>query len=454
MLFPVQDVMEQYSLWKLMIHNNVKIHKELPLWNPWYFSGHPFVSNLLSSMFYPINIVYIIFNPDFAFNYVFMFDIFLAGLFTYFFCRQIGLEEDSSVLSSITFMFSGYFIDHIFAGHLANIDAIIWMPASFWMTEVLIKEKKIRYIIFLSFFLTMQVLAGHIQHAFYSNIALFIYFIYRNLQIYKSNKNLEEIKNNFLNFFSSIIIFILLSSIQLLPSFEFLFYSVRSRGLPFDEASLFSFPPYQIIGLVLPEFFGSPIDQSYWGGRNFFELTAYVSVTGFLLAIFSIIFNKNKYTKIFLFLSVFSILFAFGRYSPLYHFLYKYVPGFNLFRIPSTTLFIYIFSISILSGFGFSFLFYKKNKESKLYLKRVKKILILVFLLSVTSIIILSFFKEKMFELGEKIIIKKYEIHSKNNVLKEKEYYFSKISLSYKHIIESLIVFSFFLFLFLSSLDL
>ncbi len=397
-------------------------------------------------MFYPVNFVYLFFNPDLAFNFVFLLDIFLVGVFTFFFSKQLGMKNESAFFSALTFMFSAYFADHIFAGHLANIDAIIWIPVTFLFTEILIKKRRPIYIFPLSIVLSLQFLAGHIQHSFYSNIALGIFFLVRNIQIFLKEKKLK-INIKLVSLFAlSILIFLLLSSIQLFPSFEFFFSSTRSGGLPFESASLFSLSPYQLVGFVVPEFFGTPLDQSYWGGRNFFELTAYIGIISILLAIIGFLFVKNDYMLVFTIIIIFSLLYAFGKYTPFYRFFFNYIPGFNVFRIPATTLFIYVFSMSILSGFGFSFLFSKLSRKKKKKLLNLVKFLTIILILLIIILIILYFQKQRILDLGKKILLRKYEVHSNGNVLKSVDRYLEKIPLVYKHIIESLLLLTTLLF--------
>jgi hypothetical protein len=232
-----------------------------------------------------------------------------------------------------------------------------------------------------------------------------------------------------------------------LPSFEFFFSSTRSGGLPLESGSFCSLPPYQIVGFIAPEIFGTPLDQSYWGGRNFFELTAYVGIISTLLALMTLIFQRNEYITAFSIVIIFSLFYAFGRFTPFYRFLYNYIPGFNLFRVPSTTLFIYVFSISVLSGFGFSFLFSKMSREKKQKLIKFNKFLILVLLILIIVTSILYFQKERILKIGEIFVRKKYETYSDNAELKSIDRYLEKVNLAYSHIIQSVVTLILLLFL-------
>jgi hypothetical protein len=47
---------------------------------------------------------------------------------------------------------------------------------------------------------------------------------------------------------------------------------------------------------------------------------------------------------------------ALGGYNPIYSLLVKFVPGFNLFRVPARWLVLYAFGAAMLAGIGFDWL--------------------------------------------------------------------------------------------------
>ena len=70
-LFPLkylfgQDFILQFYPWKKFIYDNVWSHGSLPLWNPYLFSGSPFIANIQASMFYPLGFLYYLVSPEVA----------------------------------------------------------------------------------------------------------------------------------------------------------------------------------------------------------------------------------------------------------------------------------------------------------------------------------------------------------------------------------------------------
>lgn len=272
MFFPSQDIVSIFAQEKELFQNTVNIHKTFPFWNPYIFSGSPFLGNPTSSMFYPPNALFLIFPIDNAFGYMFMIDLFLIGFFTYLFARSINLSKFSSFISGLILMLSGPMLTLIFPGHLVNFDTFIWFPLILLLYELAIKKQKIIYAIIAAFPIALTLLAGASQIAAFSLLSAFIYFILRVISnLPKSNKYLY-LERMFAFFFLPIIIGLSLAAVQILPASEFYKLSARSNGLSYDFSSDFSLHPKQLISFLFPYFFGNPADGTYWGKGNFWSL--------------------------------------------------------------------------------------------------------------------------------------------------------------------------------------
>lgn len=381
-LYPAADNLHSSFQEKILFSESVRTYKSLPLWNPYIFSGSPFLGNPTSGMFYPLNMIFLILPNHLAFTYMFIIDTFLIGLFTYFYTRAINIDKFGSVISSITIMFSGPIITSIYPGHIQNINTFIWFPLALYFLELLISKRKNIYIIFLSITISLMFLSGFVQLAVFEIISLFIYFLIRALGVHNAKQYL--ILSCQLIF--SLFVGILISAVQLLPSFEFSQLSERYAGLSYNFASDFSFHPKQVLSFVLPYFFGSPINGTYWGKGNFWELNGYIGILPLFFAIMTILFKRKKYAIIFLIMALFSLLYSFGRYSYIFPFFYDHIPKFDNFRVPSRFRYIYVFSLSVLSGIGVNFVLdqSKKIKQAlyfKFYLLLLTLIISFVFIL-------------------------------------------------------------------------
>jgi len=150
-----------------------------------------------------------------------------------------------------------------------------------------------------------------------------------------------------------------LSAVQLLPTYEFLQLSTRSGGVPYEFAVMDSLPPINLITFFSPELFGNPAKGTFWAGDatwQFWEFCAYIGIVPLLMIIVSMrTILADRVGRFFLLLSLLALVLAFGKFNPIYPLIYR-LPGFDSFRIPAQILFLYVFSLSILSGKALDYL--------------------------------------------------------------------------------------------------
>lgn len=378
------DTTYQYYPWRFFAEGMLK-DGQLPLWIPYTFSGEPFIANIQTAVFYPLNIIlFSVFPAYLGFGYGYLVHIFLAGLFMYLLARYIKLDGSSSFLSSIIFMFSAFFVAHTSGGHYTIIAAACWIPLIFLLFVIALNKKSSFYGLITGVFIGVQFLAGHMQISLYTLFALGLYLLFRFLFIIRENRDYKRVSKLFSISAFALVVGILLSAIQLVPSLELSKYATRAGGVSYDFATSYSLPPLNFITFVLPNFFGNPAINTYWGPRNYGELSAYIGILPLIFVFIAIYFKRDdKYVLFFTVLTFLSLLFALGRYTPVYWFLWKFVPGFDLFRCPCRFIFLFTFSASILSGFGFSFL------KGNLTLSAREKIWKIIKILAVLTLLLL-----------------------------------------------------------------
>ena len=395
MVYPASDIIGVYGLEKSFLINNTKTYHDIPLWYKYIFSGSPFLANPSVAMFYPLNIFYFFLPVNIAFGYIFMLDISLLGIFIYLFARVIKLDRFSSLFVAITIMFSGSIILLFYPGHLIVLDPFIWFSLILLFYELCIKSKKLIYAIFAGIIQYNILVAGHTQIAVFTILTSCLYFLLRIIFESLQERNLRLLLRKLLLLGISLVIGFSLASIQLLPIFEFSKFSARSNGISYSFASDFSLPPKQLISFILPHFFGSPLNNTYWGKGNFWSLSGYVGVLPLVLTAVALIFIRNKYIAIFTFFTLFALIYSFGKYAPLFPLIFHHIPPFNSFRVPARFLLIYSFSIAILAGFGINFLIelIKKQKEvrNKINLTRISVALATISIISIVLTLFIYF---------------------------------------------------------------
>lgn len=434
--FPQSDI-GIYSAWKDFLVGSFKTFGSIPLWNPYVFGGTPFIGNSQVGFFYPITLLYFIFPVKFVFGYIFVLDLILSAAFTYAYARLIKLTKLSSLIASCIFIFNGCILSQVFLGHIIILDSFVWFPILLYIYEKIVQDKKLYYSFFLGIVFGIMLLAGNAQIPLYAFIASTFYYYVRFL--WENKKNIKsKIKYLFIPFIS-FAIGLSLSAIQLLPTLEFSKLSIRSTGISYQFASDFSLHPKQLLIFLFPSLFGSDINNSYWGIGSFWGTIIYTGIIPFYLFLVGFIKKRNTYFYIFLGLLIFSIIYSLGKYSPLFKIFFDYVPFFNNFRVPTRMLFVYAFSFSIVSGLGFQFLEEKVSEKKDLFFNYFSKFLFLLFAASSILLIILYINKDNI-SLFEKFILKNSYAQGINH-----------IDLYYL-IINDILIFCFFTFLFLTSL--
>jgi asparagine N-glycosylation enzyme membrane subunit Stt3 len=190
------------------------------------------------------------------------------GIFTYLFCREIKLNKFSALATAIISTFGSTFAIIIFPGHIDMSDSIIWFPALLLSFELSIQKRKLSYGITSGIILALMLLTGFIQTVTYGLTAALIYFLLRLISEYR--KNIWILIKLCMIPILTLSVGFLLSAIQLLPNMEFSKLSIRHLGLSYQFASDFSLRPYQLISVLFPHFFGSPLDNTWWAHGNLY----------------------------------------------------------------------------------------------------------------------------------------------------------------------------------------
>ncbi|MBZ0192568.1 MAG: YfhO family protein [Candidatus Kuenenia stuttgartiensis] len=360
----------------------------LPLWNPYIYSGSPFVGGIQSALFYPLNLIFLLFPINVAINYSIILHVFLSGVFTYLYMKYLrfsgaerqgasplksreagGLSRTSCIISAIIFMFCAPQIFHVYPGHLPNLCTMIWLPLILLFSELFIRTRNLLYALAGGVAVACNILAGHPQYFFYTAIAVSLYFIVRILQEFAGHKNGRWAGYSFAGIFVIYTTGALLSSIQLLPAFEMVKHSTR-QTLTYEWVGQFSFLPENFITLFIPDFFGDLFNAPYWGRCYLWEMSLYLGIPSLMLCSIAAFNFKSKYTRIFLIIALITTILALGKFIPIFKVLYAVVPGFNMFRGNSKFIFIVAFSLSVLAGFGMEYLqnVFSMKKQTKFLL--------------------------------------------------------------------------------------
>lgn len=340
--------------WKRSIYEYVWSHGALPFWNPYVFSGTPFIANIQASMFYPLGFLFYLIPTKYAYGYTIIFHCMLGAIFMYVLVRSLSINKAGSFLAAVIFTYNGFFAAHMYAGHLTFVQNYVWIPLIFYFLYKFLNASDFRYAVLSGLFLGIQILGGFPQIAFYTILALILLGAYHIGTRLKHGE-----RSNIFRLSGGMVIIVsmafALAAVQLLPTGEFARLSTRSGGVTYEFATSDSLDPVNFMTFVIPNLFGNPANNSYWKSTEFWqfwELCAYAGIGPLLLLGFVKRQDQTRHVRFFfILLLLLSLFLSLGRYNPFYRLIY-HLPGFSHFRIPAQIIYLYVFSLSILAGMG------------------------------------------------------------------------------------------------------
>jgi len=274
----------------------------------------------------------------------------------------------AALFGAIAFEFSDLFIVHF--GNLNLIAVAAWLPLVFVLFQRSLSRQRVNLAMLSGAVLALATLAGHIQITLFILLALGWYAL-SELKPHRlslrpnptpalpfegegvsSPPDVGGIKGGLTPFgylFITLMVMVGLSAMLLLPAYEMSRYTPRAE-LPYNEAARYSLPPIQLIGLLIPNYFGRD-PALHWGPWDRVE-TGYIGILTLMLALMGLALSPQRLKYYFATLGCVALLLSLGGYSLVHGWLYALMPGFNQLRAPARFIFLLDFSLAALAAFG------------------------------------------------------------------------------------------------------
>ena len=348
-----------YLAMKQFLYNEIHNHGSIPFWNPYIFGGMPFWAHFESTIFYPLGLLFWLISPPKAYGYTMFIHLTLAGIFMYMLGRSLDINRVGSFISGMVFTCNGFIMSILHGGQMCPVQSYVWLPLIIlFLHRAASKSMTFLYSSLAGMFWGIQILAGAPQDAFYTFFASFLFLLFHiKLRPATGRHNLNIIGIMSVFF----LIGAALSSAQIIPAFEFIEHSVRASIDSYRDVTSASYPPKEIITVLLPHFFGDFSKNNYWVADVPWSIspqTVYIGVLPILL-LFCIKWKEGEDKKYILFLgslAFISLILALGHHTPVYRFFYV-IPGFDRFRAPSKIIVLWVFASGLLAGKGMNDLF-------------------------------------------------------------------------------------------------
>ena len=319
-----------------------------PLWNPHIYSGVPFAAEVQSGIFYPPHLLRFLLGGEIAYRdmeWLAMGHIWWAGVTLYALARGLRFNRYAAVLAGVAFMFSDLFIIHF--GNLNLIAVAAWLPLVLLGAHRYLQGGSLRWALAAGLALGVGSLAGHIQMTLFSLMALGLWAGFWLLTDLGSWRRMW--RRSLLAVAIPAVVGVGVMAPMLLPGLEIARYTERGAW-SYAQTVGYSLSPAQLIGLIIPGFFGrSP--ALHWGLWPRVEI-GYIGVFTLILALTGLLLRRDRLTWLLAGLAATALAFSLGIYSVVHGWAVWLLPGLDQLRAPARFIFLFDLAIALLAGRG------------------------------------------------------------------------------------------------------
>jgi hypothetical protein len=330
------DIINLNLPWRYFVSECIN-NQVLPLWNPYITNGFPQSGDPMT--WYPISwIVSLLFGNNLAtIQYEYVLHLFVGGVGAYYFGKVMNLNRYSCLFMGISFMFSGLFISN--AQHLGWIVSAAWFPLSAGsLIAFCRKQSLLNGLIFVlaNYFGLSGGYPGFFIISNYIHLAIVMYAIIQ--KYYRKDPRIAR----FIFGIGGIgIVFLLLSSVVVISSFELSKYLSRVDKFSVEYVNRFPLPYQGLLTFLFP--FASTGDKQFFGS-DFSLVNCYIGILTLVFLLYRLI-DKERKPWILFAVGMFFLSTAISEIFPFRGWLY-HLPFLNVFRFPTIFRFYgYIFFI-------------------------------------------------------------------------------------------------------------
>jgi hypothetical protein len=266
---------------------------ELPLWNPYAFSGLPLLGDGQTGLLYPPNWLFLILPSVVALNYAVLLQFCIAGLGMYLLMRSLDLGRLPAFVAAVAYMFGGCMTARVV--HLSIMSGVALLPLLFACAERMLRTNARRWFVAAAAVVTLQCLTGHPQAPVYSALALGLYMLVRMVERRFDAGGWRRAVLPLLQLAGIYALGFALAAIQLVPWFELVGGSPRAAAADFDFVFLQSTHGGDWLLFVFPYLYGA-LDPGVYAAHAMdsatairtWEHSAYVGIVPLALALLAL----------------------------------------------------------------------------------------------------------------------------------------------------------------------
>ncbi len=377
---------------------------EEPLWTNSMFGGMP---AYLISVRYPYNILGEVHSVLSIGHYRPASFLFLSMLVFFIAMLMFGVNPWLSIIGSVAYAFSSFFLIFIEAGHLTKVQAMAYLPGIVASIYYAYKKKVWVGSLLLAVFLGIQIMVNHLQITYYTLMIVVIMMAFILWDAIKE-KTLSDFFKRSMIIGVAVMLAIGVNFPNLWLTYEYGKYSTRGKselsadknhatsGLDKDYIVSWSYGVDETFTLLVPNFKGGKSIGSvgkdsktyqllaqnyppaqldnvtkqlplYFGDQPFTSGPLYLGAIIIFLFLVGLFLVKGNFRWWILLATILAIMLAWGKhFMGFTNIFLDYMPGYNKFRSVSTILIIAEFTFPLLAILSLQRIFFDKIEKDEM----------------------------------------------------------------------------------------
>jgi hypothetical protein len=285
-------------------------------WCPGLYCGLPLFSESQAGYLHPLKYLFYPWLETWqALNLDTVLSIWLTGVGTYLWLRR-HVGPSGALAGAAIFGLSGFTWGHLI--HTSMINALASVPFVIWGLESSWASGRCHGAVLGGLALACQVFAGHLQDALFAVILTGIYGLYRAA----TERGLRARFRAFGAPTILVLVGVLVSAVQWVPSMELLDRSPRAGGLSWHELVRGSWHPELLPTLVVREAYGTRARDTDWldGFYPYHEMNTYMGLIAMALAVIGVggPARRDRWANFWVILIGLAAILMLGKFNLLY----------------------------------------------------------------------------------------------------------------------------------------
>jgi Bacterial membrane protein YfhO len=320
----------------------------IALWDPYVWAGQPLLGQAQPGAAYPLN--WILFALPlrhdglirwWALQWYFVAIRFMALVFCYLLCRDLGRSRAASLVGGCVFALGGYIGSTSWP---QMVNGALWLPLVFlFLLRAGRGERPLRNAVLSGTFLGVAWLSGHHQAPMFLMLAAagaWLYFVFR-----AGRPDWRMARAAAL----ALVFTVLTGALQILPAYEYGHLAKRWVGapealgwnqpVPYAVHQTYDLKPFDLLGTVFP--------------RVNTNADPFVGAAALFLALLGLAVGwRDARVRLLSAVGLGGLVYALGQHSVFQGFLYGLIPELDKARVVSAAVVVFQFAVAALAAFG------------------------------------------------------------------------------------------------------